>query len=418
MTLATVGVRQWAQGLWQRTRETVGLGLATRWPGRLAIAAPSLDRGPTWGDALAVTLAVEREPDADADAAARATRRRAASSLLTYPRRGAGSAPAPAPAHRARLDESRRAQHTHIESTAGASLRAASTHAAVSPDVLARVLHRYAGGFAAPPPTSAAARHLAPAGPTRGRSAQHVADVVADAAAAPARTAWVRLLATRAAHRFVAAQSSVSVAGSNGAGHRGDAGARDVSARIADVLVQTLDTSLAGDRADAGLLLGAARPAAGAAASAPASGAPSPAAASRASTHPSVGRARRGWDDEHAAAGTDTALRGDRPDADPLRPVGLATPDSAPAPDGPVSAMPSIAGSVSRIAPPSGTPSLPPLVPRAISQPPALGLTGPALRHATRAEDPDVDLEETARLADRLRRLLRDEARRQGIALQ
>ena len=75
-------------------------------------------------------------------------------------------------------------------------------------------------------------------------------------------------------------------------------------------------------------------------------------------------------------------------------------------------------GSVGRVAPPTGDAALPPLVPAAIVQPPALGISGPSLRQATRPEDPDVPDDDSSGLAERIRGILRGEARRHGITLR
>jgi hypothetical protein len=103
--------------------------------------------------------------------------------------------------------------------------------------------------------------------------------------------------------------------------------------------------------------------------------------------------------------------------ADPLHPIGFASTTSAPAPDIPVSVMSPPAGSINRIAPPSGVPSVPPLIPTAVTQPPAFGVSAPTMRQATRPEDADAPDEDAAVLAGRIRRILRDEARRHGISL-
>jgi hypothetical protein len=129
--------------------------------------------------------------------------------------------------------------------------------------------------------------------------------------------------------------------------------------------------------------------------------------------------ARRAGEGDPAVTPTPTpAAFGDRAPVGPLRPLGLASPDSAPAPQVPVSVTSSPAGSASRVAPPTGAPSLPPLIPTAIVQPPALGVSAPSLRQATRPEDPDVEDDDHSALADRIRCILRGEARRHGLTLR
>ena len=104
-------------------------------------------------------------------------------------------------------------------------------------------------------------------------------------------------------------------------------------------------------------------------------------------------------------------------DERPLRPIGLSSPLSAPAPDVPLSVPPPTTRSINRVGPPLATPSLPPLLPDVVTQPPAFGLSAPAMRPATRAEDAAAAPEDLSELADKVRRILRDDARRHGILL-
>ena len=95
--------------------------------------------------------------------------------------------------------------------------------------------------------------------------------------------------------------------------------------------------------------------------------------------------------------------------------MGLSSRDSAPAPDVSVSVVGEGAGSLTRISPPQATPSLPPLMPEKVVQPPAHGLAGPVTRLMTRPED--AEPEDLNALAEKISLILQEEARRHGIKL-
>ena len=115
------------------------------------------------------------------------------------------------------------------------------------------------------------------------------------------------------------------------------------------------------------------------------------------------------------AGSSSTSLSHD--DAPPLHPVGLASRQSMPAPDVPISVTTGGAGSMNRVAPPQATPSLPPLVPAHVVQPPAYGLSGPFTRVMTQAEDLPDETDDLTQLADNIKLILQEEARRHGIAV-
>ncbi|MEZ5401860.1 MAG: hypothetical protein R2729_19455 [Bryobacteraceae bacterium] len=101
----------------------------------------------------------------------------------------------------------------------------------------------------------------------------------------------------------------------------------------------------------------------------------------------------------------------------PLHPIGVATRATSPSPDMQINAAADVAGSVTRIAPPLGVPSPPPLVPQKIATPPAVGLAAPLTRLATLPEDPETQEEDLGALASQIQEILRREARRHGISL-
>lgn len=106
------------------------------------------------------------------------------------------------------------------------------------------------------------------------------------------------------------------------------------------------------------------------------------------------------------------------PEQNPLHAVGLSTPASAPAPDITLSVTAAAADeSLTRVFPPSASPSMPPLLADRVTRPPAFGLSASATRQATRSEDPGVSEEDLAELSGKIQLILREEARRHGIAI-
>lgn len=108
-----------------------------------------------------------------------------------------------------------------------------------------------------------------------------------------------------------------------------------------------------------------------------------------------------------------------RPPADevPLHPMGLASRESMPAPDAAVSVVAAAAGSATRVFPPQATPSMPPMLPEKVAQPPAYGLAGPVTRIMTRPEDASEQPDDLGALAGKIKLILVEEARRHGIAV-
>jgi hypothetical protein len=103
------------------------------------------------------------------------------------------------------------------------------------------------------------------------------------------------------------------------------------------------------------------------------------------------------------------------PEAAPLQPAGLSSSASAPAPDVSLSVPLASTRSLNRIAPPLATPALPPLLPDVITQPPAWGLSGAAMRSATLPEDAALAGEDLSELAEKVRRILQEDAVRHGV---
>jgi hypothetical protein len=102
----------------------------------------------------------------------------------------------------------------------------------------------------------------------------------------------------------------------------------------------------------------------------------------------------------------------------PLHTVGLSTRDSAPAPDVALSVVKGTSEqSLTRVFPPSASPTMPPLIADRVTQPPAFGLSAPVTRQATRSEDVDVNEDDLAELSSKIQLILREEARRFGIAI-
>jgi hypothetical protein len=101
----------------------------------------------------------------------------------------------------------------------------------------------------------------------------------------------------------------------------------------------------------------------------------------------------------------------------PLYPVGVATRATSPAPDMQINSATDVAGSVTRVSPPSGVPAPPPLVSSTIATPPAIGLVAPLTRLATQPEDVEAEEEDLTVLAGQIQEILRREARRHGIHL-
>jgi len=116
---------------------------------------------------------------------------------------------------------------------------------------------------------------------------------------------------------------------------------------------------------------------------------------------------------QRAAAALDHVLPAE--EAPPLHATGIPSRDTMPAPDAPLSVTPTAAGSMNHVFPPQATPSLPPLIPSRITQPPAYGLTGPMTRIMTRPEDLPEPADDLGPLAEKIKRILEDEARRFGI---
>jgi hypothetical protein len=206
-----------------------------------------------------------------------------------------------------------------------------------------------------------------------------------------ARREWPHRAARRAARRLVDARTAAPSQ---------TLSAQSTEDEIAAALVQTLGMGVQGMRIEPVAFPDATTPRGGASSSAPPDPGSSPFAPLE---QPPL---------SNPAAVAPSAV------ADALRPIGFSSPLSAPAPDVPVSVLSPLAASIDRVAPPSGVPSLPPLIPTSVTQPPAFGISAPTMRQATRPEDADAPDEDTAVLASRIRRILRDEARRHGISLQ
>jgi hypothetical protein len=97
--------------------------------------------------------------------------------------------------------------------------------------------------------------------------------------------------------------------------------------------------------------------------------------------------------------------------------MGLASERTMPAPDSGISVSSSGLGSLSRVFPPQATPSMPPLIPDKITQPPAYGIAGPVTRLMTRPEDLPAPPDDLDALAEKIRIILQEEAQRHGIAV-
>ena len=102
-----------------------------------------------------------------------------------------------------------------------------------------------------------------------------------------------------------------------------------------------------------------------------------------------------------------------RPEIPNLHPTGLPTSDTMPAPDAAVGVVRGSRDSFSRVQPPQGAPSLPPLIPDRVSRPPSYGVGAVLLRQGARAEEADTEGMEA--LAERIRRIMCEDARRHGL---
>ncbi len=397
MTFATYGLRRWTQRLWQRTCAPAALAYASAWPVRRPVALPLLGTGDEWQAALARTLTNDDASAADDNTAGLRPSVQPDRPAQVAPDAMSDDGNARQRLRRGRRSPARAVAEEPVDTAAVAALLAAGADAARqrpetalesparrTPRAVANLLAARARGHAAPAP----------------------AEPVATGAA---RRQWTTLVVSRAAARL--ASRTVDAAGG-----------RSRSAVVADSLAAALRHPIAAAAMRSGDLHRAAG------ITPPLAPAPEE-HQQTALVEPAVTttrHARAGVPDAVAGSGLrslnyapdeDIRTRGDRPEPAPSRHVGLASRDSAPASDVGISVLPRLAGSASRVSPPVGTPALPPLVPHAIAQPPASGLSAPLLRQATRPEDPDADPGDTDRLADDIRRILRDEARRHGIAL-
>ncbi len=124
---------------------------------------------------------------------------------------------------------------------------------------------------------------------------------------------------------------------------------------------------------------------------------------------------RAGDDFERVAAGPQYPEITPVDERSPLHAVGLASRDSMPAPDTPLSVVPMGTGSEAQVFPPQATPSMPAMMPGRVTQPPAYGLTGPLTRVMTRPEDVADPEDDLGPLAAKIKTILQNEARRHGI---
>lgn len=400
MIAAVAGVRGWADAVWRQTRRVHGTVRASAWLGRMVQSLPRLNRRTDWQTALASVL-----PTGDgADAASDPSPRRAApaASVVEQSRRRRLPVPEAALVQQALTKTSTRErarERALHEVTSGATAIPGNSPARTRTRDRARRLRTSAPLPTAVVDASALANVLRIYAPLRGftvASGSRRDDIppppspVTRAIDLPhARREWPYRAARRAARRVIDSRTVTSA-------H--DRSVESIENDIALALVQTLDMSVSGTRIEPVALPDATPP----------SG-PTPSPFPEAGRSPFAPFERSPLSNPAAVAPSAVA--------DPLHPIGFASTTSAPAPDIPVSVMSPPAGSINRIAPPSGVPSVPPLIPTAVTQPPAFGVSAPTMRQATRPEDADAPDEDAAVLAGRIRRILRDEARRHGISL-
>ncbi len=401
MIAAVAGVRGWADAVWRQTSAVHGPDRASAWLKRMVESLPRLNRRADWQLPLASVL----PSGAAADVASARSSHHAmpAASIAEKSSRRRVQVPEAALVQEALTktnpNEPRRARSLH-EAASGAAAHpgdsASGTRtrdrvrrlrpgaplpvAIVDASALADVLRIYT------PPRG----FTVAAGSRRGHMPPRPSASPRAIELPNARREWLYRAARRAASRLI---DSRTVAPGQARS------VQSIENEIAVALVQTLDMGVEGMRIEPVVIPDTTTSAGGAASPLPAAG-PSPFAPLE---QPPL---------SNPAAIAPSAV------ADPLHPIGFSSPVSAPAPDVPVSVMSPPAGSINRVAPPSGVPSLPPLIPTSVTQPPAFGISAPTLRQATRSEDADAPDEDAAVLASRIRRILRDEARRHGISLQ
>jgi len=400
MIAAVAGIRAWANAVWRGTCDVHGSERASAWLARMALSVPRLNRQTDWQAALASVL--PSGETADIAAARPSHRAMPAAPVVEQSVRRRLQVPEAALVQQALTKTNandRTRSHAMPEAASAAAAAAGESAALTRTSRRARRTRSSAPLPVAIVDASALADVLkiyAPRGVTVAFSSRH--DHISPRPSAPARAIeipsarreWPSRVARRAARRLVDSGTVTSDHARS---------LQSIENEIAVALVQTLDMGVAGMRIEPLALPGT---------TTPAGATPSPSPEPGSSPFAPLERPPL----SNPAAVAPSAV------ADPLHPIGFSSAASAPAPDIPVSVMSPPAGSINRVAPPSGVPSLPPLIPASVTQPPAFGISAPTMRQATRPEDADAPDEDAAVLASRIRRILRDEARRHGISLQ
>ncbi len=104
-----------------------------------------------------------------------------------------------------------------------------------------------------------------------------------------------------------------------------------------------------------------------------------------------------------------------RPETPNLHPTGVPTSETMPVPDAAVGVVRGSRDSFSRVQPPQGAPALPPLIPDRVTRPPSYGVGAVILRQGARTEEAETEGMEA--LAERIRRIMCEDARRHGLSV-